>query len=211
MRKPGSSGVRTLRNLRSAAIRLLSERGYPDMSLRLLAKSVGVQASALYNYIDSKQQLLFLLVKEPMDKLLAEVATVNRAQDPVEQMRAFVAINIRYYTRNTREHLILLRETRSLNAENHRAILKLERSYNRIVENIIERGIATGDFHVKDTKVTTIALVQMLNAMLNWYRPNGRLTPNELVEIYTHMAFGMLHLDNSDGRSSAFEQATALR
>src|ERR1019366_5553005 len=57
MRKPGSKGAETLRNLRTAAIQLLSEHGYGAMNLRMLAKKVGIQASSLYNYIDSKQQL----------------------------------------------------------------------------------------------------------------------------------------------------------
>ena len=60
---------RTLRNLRTAAIQLMSEHGYGAMNLRMLAKKVGIQASSLYNYIESKQQLLFLLCEETTDKL----------------------------------------------------------------------------------------------------------------------------------------------
>src|SRR5271154_5075996 len=70
MRTPGSNGAETWRNLRSAAIRLLSEHGYEAMNLRMLAKTIGVQVGSLYNYIESKQQLLFWLLKEGVEGLL---------------------------------------------------------------------------------------------------------------------------------------------
>ncbi len=87
MRKPGSRGPETLRNLRSAAIQLLAERSYEGMNLRLLASKLKLQAGSLYNYIESKQQLLFWLMKESTEKLLREFdESIAPIDDPGEQM-----------------------------------------------------------------------------------------------------------------------------
>src|SRR5271170_5088190 len=90
MRKPGSNGAETLRNLRTAAIQLLAEHGYGAMNLRMLAKKVGVQASSLYNYIESKQQLLFLLCEETTVDLAAEFDRIlEEVEDPAARLRKF--------------------------------------------------------------------------------------------------------------------------
>src|ERR1700730_18727924 len=96
MRKPGSNGAETLRNLRTAAIQLMSEHGYGAMTLRMLAKKVAVQASSLYNYIDSKQQLLYLLCEETTESLLAEFdQTLEAVEDPEDRLRKVIALPLR--------------------------------------------------------------------------------------------------------------------
>ncbi|HTY55121.1 MAG TPA: TetR/AcrR family transcriptional regulator, partial [Candidatus Binataceae bacterium] len=128
MRKPGSRGPETLRNLRSAAIELLSERSYQGMNLRLLASKLRLQAASLYNYIDSKQQLLFWLMKDLNEKLLLGFdETVAGIQDPAEQMLTFVAYHLGYHIANREEATVLSTEMRSLTPQNYRAVRKLQR------------------------------------------------------------------------------------
>ncbi len=94
MRKPGSKGLETLRNLHSAAIDLLAERSYQGMNLRLLASKLGMQAGSLYNYIESKQQLLFWLMKDTTEKLLHGFErTIAEIAEPTAQMREFIALS----------------------------------------------------------------------------------------------------------------------
>jgi len=60
---------------------------------------------------------------------------------------------------------------------------------------VIDRGIEVGKFRVEDSEIATFALLQMLTAVIRWYRPQGRLTIDQLVEIYTDLSFGMLRAD----------------
>lgn len=198
MRKPGSSGAETLRNLRAAAIQLLSEHGYGAMNLRMLARKVGVQASSLYNYIDSKQQLLFLLCEETTENLLAEFdQIVNTSEDPAERLRKFVAFHLAYHIVNRKQASVLQMEIRSLTAKNYQAITKLQRTYTDKVRAIIDSGLASGAFRVRDSEIATFALVQMLTAVTRWYRPQGRLSLEDLIEIYTDLSLGMMHAETA--------------
>lgn len=199
MRTPGSNGAETLRNLRSAAIRLLSEHGYEAMNLRMLAKSVGVQVGSLYNYIDSKQQLLFWLLKEGVEGLLTEFdERLAGIDEPAVQMRDFVAFHLGYHIEHLQESLVLSTEKRSLTPKNYRAISHFERLYTEKVQSIIDRGIATGDFRVADSPITTFGLLQMLTSVIRWYQPRGRLTRDELIKVYLDLTFGMLQADRPD-------------
>ncbi|MBF6560600.1 MAG: TetR family transcriptional regulator [Candidatus Binataceae bacterium] len=213
MRKPGSNGAQTLRNLRIAAIQLLSEHGYQAMNLRMLAGKVGVQAGSLYNYIESKQQLLFWLLQETTQKLLVEFdLTLNAIDDPEERLRQFVAFHLRYHIANRKQSSVLQTEMRSLTAKNYHAIAKLQRLYTDKVRGIIEHGARVGRFHVEDAEIATFAFLQMLTAIIRWYRPQGRLSLNQLVEIYTDLTFGMLRADDGAGtRRVALSEAPPRR
>ena len=58
------------------------------MNLRMLAKTIGVQVGSLYNYIDSKQQLLFWLLKEAVERLLVEFdQRLGEIDDPPTRLR----------------------------------------------------------------------------------------------------------------------------
>ncbi|MGA2410805.1 MAG: TetR/AcrR family transcriptional regulator [Candidatus Binataceae bacterium] len=196
MRTPGSNGAETLRNLRSAAVRLLSEHGYEAMNLRMLAKSIGVQVGSLYNYIDSKQQLLFWLLKEGVEGLLNQFdERMSGIGEPAAQMRDFVAFHLGYHIEHLQESLVLSTEKRSLTPKNYRAISHFERLYTEKVQGIIDRGIATGDFRVADSPIATFGLLQMLTSVIRWYQPRGRLTRDELIEVYLDLTFAMLQAD----------------
>jgi AcrR family transcriptional regulator len=198
MRKPGSNGAETLRNLRTAAVQLLSEHGYEGMNLRLLAGKVGLQASSLYNYIDSKQQLLFWLCEETTEALALELdQTLTGVAEPAERLRKFVAFHLGYHIVNRKQASVLQMEIRSLTAKNYQAITKLQRLYTDKVRGIVDDGVADGSFRVADSEIATFALVQMLTAVTRWYRPQGRLTLDDLVEIYTDLSFGMLHANRA--------------
>jgi len=212
MRKPGSNGAETLRNLRTAAIQLLSEHGYGAMNLRMLAKKVCIQASSLYNYIDSKQQLLFLLCEETTENLLVEFdRTVKPIEDLEDRLRKFIQFHLGYHIINRKQASVLQMEMRSLTAKNHEAILKLQRLYTDKVRGIIDQGVELGNFRVEDSEIATFALLQMLTAVIRWYRPQGRLTIDQLVEIYTDLSFGMLRADEGANAEQTAAISTASK
>jgi AcrR family transcriptional regulator len=212
MRKPGSNGAETQRNLRAAAIQLLSEHGYGAMNLRMLAKKVGIQASSLYNYIESKQQLLYLLCEETTAALALELdQTLKGVKEPAERLRKFVAFHLGYHIVNRKQASVLQMEIRSLTAKNFQAITKLQRLYTDKVHRIVDDGVAEGAFRVADSEIATFALVQMLTAVTRWYRPQGRLALDQLVEIYTDLSLGMLHADGVARTAKITAQPTPAR
>jgi len=193
MRKPGSNGAETLRKLRLAAVRLLSERGYQGMNLRMLASDLGMQAGSLYNYIDSKQALLFWLMKEATEKLLTGFdQVVGTIEDPDAQIRQFVAFHLDYHMANRKDSAVLSSEMRSLTPRNCRALSELQRLYTQRVLDIIDRGVKAGKFKVKDSQIAAFALVQMLTGVTRWYHPQGRLKAPDLIALYIELTLAML-------------------
>jgi len=58
------------------------------------------------------------------------------------------------------------------------------RDYEMHLQRILIRGVEQGAFHILDTRITSLAIIAMLNGINNWYRPEGRLTIEEVEAIY---------------------------
>lgn len=173
--------------MRAAALQLFARHGYAAVSMRQIAREVGVQAGALYNYTPDKQSLLFDLMRTHLEELLAERAALRGAPDPVAALERFTRFHIRFHARRPDEVFIAYMELRNLSPENFTEIEMLRRRYEDELESILRAGLAAGVFAVPDTKVATMAVIAMLTGVNTWFREGGRLSLDEVERIYWDM------------------------
>jgi AcrR family transcriptional regulator len=189
----GSDGDQTLRAIRRAAADLIAEHGFEAMNLRQLATRVGITASSLYNYIGSKQDLLYGLIRNVMEDLLEGVdARVLSHSDPVVQFRSFVQLHLQFHIERRNDVLIATTELRSLEPRNLNQIVHLRNRYEATLSRIIRRGCRDGEFLVADAKLTALALLPMLTGVAQWYRSGGRLSRDALLESYVRLALQLV-------------------
>ena len=135
--RPGD-GEKTEAAVREAAVGLIARLGYEAMSMRQLGAQVGVQAAALYRYFPTKEDLLFTLMREHMEQLVAVWAIVRPASlDPAERLSAFVANHIRFHVERRHSTQLSNLELRSLSRERLSAILKLRSAYEKELRVIL--------------------------------------------------------------------------
>ncbi len=186
-RTAGSHSDITGPRVLDAALRLFAQHGYAAVSMRQIAKEVGVQAGALYNYTPDKQSLLFDLMKRHMEDLLAERAKHRGAGSALEQLEDFTRFHIRYHLDRSDEVFIAYMELRNLTPENFTEIEALRRDYENELEAILRQGEAEGVFAPADTRIETMAVIAMLTGVTTWYRAEGRLSAGEVERIYWDM------------------------
>jgi AcrR family transcriptional regulator len=186
-RTAGSHSDITGPRLREAALALFAQHGYAAVSMRRIAQEVGVQAGALYNYTPDKQSLLFDLMQGHMDELLDARAEEPVADTPLERLETFSRFHIRFHLERPLAVFISYMELRNLTPANFATIEDLRRRYEGELEAILRDGREAGDFHVADTKITTLAIIAMLNGVNTWYRSGGRLSLPEVEAIYWDM------------------------
>lgn len=184
----GSDGERTEAALREAALMLIARHGYEAVSMRKLANEVGVQAAALYRYFPTKEDLLFTLMREHMESLIKSWAACADAKaDPRAQLAAFVRNHIGFHlARRSSTHVNNL-ELRSLSPERLSWIVHLRESYENELRAILQRGAQDGVFDVEDPALVSMAIIQMITGVIVWFRPDERLTVEELTERYLTM------------------------
>lgn len=186
-RTAGSHSDITGPRVSDAALRLFARHGYAAVSMRQIAKEVGVQAGALYNYTPDKQTLLFDLLKGHMDDLLAARAALGTTDRPEERLESFTRFHIEFHLERPEAVFISYMELRNLTPENFSTIEDLRRSYEGELEAILRDGRDQGVFNVPDTKITTLAIIAMLTGVNTWYRSGGRLSRTEVETIYWDM------------------------
>jgi AcrR family transcriptional regulator len=193
MRQTGSRGEATWQAICEAGVDLIATHGFEAFNLRELASRCGIKAGSLYNYIESKEDLLKTLLERVMNDLLREFdEQVAGTSDPTEQMRAALRLHILFHTQRKMEVIIGNTELRSLSPENYALITGLRDRYERQIRRIVAAGVASGAFHVPDTKVASFAIVAALTGVGYWYRSNGSLSQKRLVEIHEQLVMQTL-------------------
>ncbi|MFL2790167.1 MAG: TetR/AcrR family transcriptional regulator [Paracoccaceae bacterium] len=187
-RVKGSNSTVTDQRVREAALMLFAKYGYAAVSMRRIASRVGLQVGALYRYTPDKQSLLFDLLKDHMIRVLSTWEEECKELEPGKMLKEFMKFHIRFHIQRPESVAISYNELRNLSPLNYKTINKMRRSYEVSLEKILIRGQNSGCFEVEDTKLTTMALIAMLNGVLNWYKPEGRLSLSDVEEIYSEMA-----------------------
>ncbi|MGH1355589.1 MAG: TetR/AcrR family transcriptional regulator [Thalassovita sp.] len=186
-RTTGSHSDITGPRLQQAALRLFATHGFAAVSMRQIAKEVGVQAGALYNYIPDKQTLLFDLMRHHMEGLLAAWEAEDHTGTAQQQLEAFTRFHIRYHLERPDDVFISYMELRNLTPENFTVIEGLRRRYEDHLEQILRNGTEEGCFQIPDPKVATMAVIAMVTGVTTWYRTAGRLSVDEVAQIYWAM------------------------
>ncbi|MBR9840573.1 MAG: TetR/AcrR family transcriptional regulator [Rhodobacteraceae bacterium] len=186
-RTQGSHSDITGPRVRDAALKLFAQYGYAAVSMRQIAREVGVQAGALYNYTPDKQALLFSLLRGHMDELLEAWEAAPRPEGAVARLEGFVRFHIRFNLDRPEAIFISYMELRNLEPANFAVIEAQRKRYESALEEILRDGQAEGAFSVPDTRLASYALIAMLTGVNTWYRAGGRLSIEEVADIYWDM------------------------
>jgi AcrR family transcriptional regulator len=185
----GKASVRKQQIL-DAALVLFHERGYDATSTQDIADAVGLLKGSLYYHIPSKESVLFEIVRRAHEDLLAltdEALTLDAP--PLERLRHLIARHCEYVAANTHAVTVFFTEYRALD-QPHRKVIVAERDeYEQRIRDLIEQGQIEGEI-AKDLmpKVTTMALLGMVNWLYQWYRDSGKLSGAEIGEQMAELA-----------------------
>src|ERR1700720_4855888 len=69
----------TLDDIVSAAAKVFRTKGYHAATVRDIAEEVGILKGSLYHHFDSKEDLLYLVVKEPIAQMYRTISEIAAA------------------------------------------------------------------------------------------------------------------------------------
>lgn len=187
-RTAGSDGEKTEAAIREAATSLIARYGYEAVSMRQLAAQVGVQPAALYRYFPTKEDLLYSLLSDHMQALLASWDDKRpNVPSPTARLAAFVDNHIRFHVARRHDTHISNMELRSLSPEKLTHILRLRSAYEKELRQILRDGADQHLFIIEDVTLTAMAIIQMVTGVITWFRPDERLSVDEVAETYHKM------------------------
>ncbi len=133
----------------NAAVELFVKKGFHKTTVREIAKEFGMSMGTLYDYIRTKEDILFLvcdyIFKSVSEKLQSSLVSKKDARENLKNaIRDYFTIidEIQDYS------LLLYQETKSLNRKERNYILSAENDLTAIFENIIVQGIREKIFKI---------------------------------------------------------------
>jgi TetR/AcrR family transcriptional regulator, cholesterol catabolism regulator len=165
----------------AAAARIFREKGYHGTSVRDIAESVGLLKGSLYHYIRSKEELLVRLFEGALEGTVRELQTIAaRDASASDRLRDMVKAYVRAVTANLDAVGLYLREWRSLPAPDLGRLRAKRHAMRALFEDVVAEGVRAREFAAGDEKIATLAILGMCNWTFEWYRPRGRLRPEDL-------------------------------
>jgi AcrR family transcriptional regulator len=176
-----------------AALEEFLEIGYHGATMRGIASRCGLSVPGLYHHYASKQHMLLEILDLTMTELL-ERAGAARAQgrDPVERFSLLVEHLALFHTHRRELGFVGASEMRSLDTENRVKIAEMRNTQQRLVDEEVRGAVRDGHFRDDHPYEASRAVVTMCTALPNWWRPGGRLSPEQVAAQYVGFALDLM-------------------
>ncbi|HUZ51522.1 MAG TPA: TetR/AcrR family transcriptional regulator [Streptosporangiaceae bacterium] len=160
-----------------AAAKLFAERGYHATGTAELCAAVGLGKGSLYYYVESKENLLYLIHDRVMTQVL-DLATriADIAEPAADRLRLLGQEQISIISTYPDHVWVFLHEYKALTGERAEQFTASRRRYERCIERILSDGVESGEFAIRDVRITALAWLGMHNYTYIWFQPSKSLT-----------------------------------
>lgn len=171
-----------------AATRLFRERGFHATSMQDLADDLGMNRGSLYHYIESKDDLLWWVVDDAMQRLRASVEAILQAEAPAaERLRDAIRAHLAFAAHDGDEMWLIQIEARSLSPDRRVRLLDQRDAYERAWRTTLQAAVDEGSVRSTDVRLTGIAILSVCNWFTQWYRPDGPLGVDEIATAFSSL------------------------
>lgn len=115
LRNPRGRGERLRREILDAAVAILGRTGREDaVTLRAIARHIGIAAPSIYAHFSSREEILATLIADAFADLVAEISSpdIEALPDPVERLRAGCAAYLAFAKTRPQEYRVLFQNAR---------------------------------------------------------------------------------------------------
>ena len=173
------------------AARLFAERGFPKTTIEALAKSLNASKAWIYHYYDSKEAVLYALLKEHVSRLLAtarDALTWDAAPDA--RLRRLVRSLLDVYVDATAEHTVLMNELEALPSHQRAELQALQNELVDMFQGLITEIRPELGSSSRHRRPVAMMLMGMINWTYTWFRPDGPLSAVDFADMVTDLFLG---------------------
>ncbi|MFE3060193.1 TetR/AcrR family transcriptional regulator [Nocardia sp. NPDC059239] len=197
--RPGRPGY-DLDSLLAVAVKVFNDKGYDGTSMEALANRLGITKSAIYHHVSGKSELLELALSRALNGLFAatteERAVTGRSIDRLEYVvRRSVEVLV-----TELPYVTLLLRVRGNTAVEKRALAR-RREFDAFVSDLVQSAADEGDLQqCVDPALASRLIWGMINSIVEWYRPRGGNSVDQIADTVVSIVFsGLRNPDSSVG------------
>lgn len=157
--------------------------GYEKTSIRDISRSLGISKPGLYYHFKNKQEMLFDIIYDFIEeKTLKNLKkTLYLIRSPSEKLLAIIQNHIRFFVKYPAQTKVVIYEVHSLKGEYASRLKEKQVEYITIIKQVLKEIIKETKIDM-DINVATFCLMGMLNWIVQWYKPDGKVPPERLAE-----------------------------
>ena len=185
----------------AAATDRFGRDGYEHTKWADIAADIGVGATALYHYFESKQHCLYEIMDEAIEDFRSKfVAIVANERDPVRAVEAAMRSCFDLSEHEVLRNRVLVAEQGRLSSasssEREEQARQAARSRIRELEfawaSVLQQAMRDGRIPETDPRLLTRAVLGLYNSVWHWYRPNGIIALPRVADYYTELALSII-------------------
>lgn len=176
--------------LTQAAIAAFSEKGFHPTTIRDIAERADVSIGLIYQYVEFKEDLLFLALVEVLESYRRQIpAALEGVEGPLPRFRAAVLAYCRVNDTSRDATVLAYRETKSLDRARRNIIKRMECDTNELIAACVRDCIAGGLFVEIDIELFTHQLILVSHG---WALKAWRLQEKMSVEQYVDRSLDLM-------------------
>jgi AcrR family transcriptional regulator len=161
---------------------VFNDHGYEAATLELIAKRLGLSKSAVYHHFSSKSEMLELA----LDRILGALEGVFEAPEantgPALERTRFVVRGAVRVACEQHRYLTLLLRLRG-NSEAELRAMQRRRAFDAKLRGVFEQSLIEGTLRIDiDPGLAERFTFGLINSIVEWYRPEGDLRPEQIAD-----------------------------
>jgi AcrR family transcriptional regulator len=164
-----------------SAAAIFAKEGFPAAKMQDVAKACGATKSMLYHYFPTKDDLLFAMLQEHLQRLINALDEALNSKAPArERLQMMVEAYTQKSNQSRRRHMVAMNDVKFLPKAKQTPLINLQRQLTELVAQLLRE--LNADLPEEVYKLYTMVLLGMLNWTDFWYKPSGPVKPQELCD-----------------------------
>ncbi len=164
----------------NTAATLFKKKGYSAVSMRDIAKALGIKASSLYNHISSKQDILTEIIISLAEAFTNGMSVIKTSEiTNVEKLNRIIELHVEITTKNTYEMASMNNDWMHLE-ERLEYYLELRDGYEENFRSIINEGINDNEIIKGNPEVMLFSILSTLRSLYLWIPKKEDLNAEDL-------------------------------
>jgi TetR/AcrR family transcriptional regulator, cholesterol catabolism regulator len=180
------------RQIYLAAKELFSQKGYNCTSMRDIAVKSGINLSYIYQFIESKDDILYMFYEQLHEKWskVFDLLSLDSGEDLVPQFEKFLKTGFKTVSEMASEVSTMYSESRHLRLESLKSILSQESKLTKDIDKFIDKGVRQGVFKVSDSYMAAniIQYLLVIYALRSW-NIKKRYSQKRFIELTINFIF----------------------
>lgn len=174
---------------------LIREKGYAGVSMRDLAKAVGMKASSLYNHIPSKQAILVEIILQLAEDFTSQMQRITQEESSsIEKLQQIIDHHVELSLQHPHQLALLNHEWMHLEGEALQTFKKLRNYYEESLRQLINQGKINKELQALHTELILFSMLSTLRNLNNWIKKRGTIPAEQLkTELHQVLLKGVIY------------------